>query len=101
MKRRSVVVSEDAVIDIEEARAFYERQERGLGEYFTSCLVSDLESLSFFAGIHSVRLGYQRMLLKRFPFAVYYDVLEDIVMVVAVLDMRRSPSNIEKRLKSG
>ncbi len=39
MKRRNVVVSDDAVIDIEDARAFYERQENGLGEYFISCLV--------------------------------------------------------------
>lgn len=98
MKKCSVVVSDDAVLDIEQARAFYERQEAGLGEYFAACLLSDLESLAFFAGIHSVWFGYYRMLCKRFPFAVYYDVADDLAMVVAVLDMRQNPASIGKRL---
>jgi hypothetical protein len=98
MKRKNVVVSEDAVVDLEKARAFYERQESGLGEYFIACLLSDLESLSFFAGIHSVWFGYYRMLSKRFPFAIYYESTEDLAVVVAVLDMRRNPATIAKRL---
>jgi hypothetical protein len=98
MKRKNVVVSEDVVVDIEEARAFYDRQERGLGDYFIACLLSDLEALVFFAGIHSVWFGYHRMLSKRFPFAIYYDVTDDLAVVVAVLDMRRNPSTIRKRL---
>jgi len=98
MKRRAVVVSDDAINDIEEARAFYEGVEGGLGEYFASSLMADLESLSFFAGIHSVWFGYHRMLCKRFPFAVYYEVVDELAMVVAVLDMRRDPSAIKGRL---
>ncbi|MDD5306772.1 MAG: type II toxin-antitoxin system RelE/ParE family toxin [Deltaproteobacteria bacterium] len=98
MKKRDVVVSEDAIVDIEEAPAFYDRQERGLGDYFISCLMSDLESLGFFAGIHSVWFGYHRMLAKRFPFAIYYDLVEELVVIMAVLDMRRNPSTIRKRL---
>jgi len=100
MRRRDVIVSDDAVFDIGEIRAFYERQQSGLGEYFISCLFSDLESLAFFAGIHSVCFGYHRMLCKRFPFAIYYDVLDDFALVVAVLDMRRNPSGIKERLKT-
>jgi hypothetical protein len=98
MKRRNVVLSEDAFADVEGARAFYDRQESGLGDYFLSCLVADLEALSFFAGIHARRLGHHRMLAKRFPFAIYYDVDEALAIVVAVLDMRRSPSAIKNRL---
>ncbi len=67
MRRRSVDVSDDAVTDIENARDFYERLESGLGEYFTACLIADLESLAFFAGIHSIWFGYHRMLCRRFP----------------------------------
>ena len=100
MKKRDVGLSSDALEDIEDARAFYERQEDGLGEYFASCMVSDLESLTFFAGIHSVWFGHHRMLCKRFPFAVYYDVLDDLALGVAVLDMRRNPATIKDRLKT-
>jgi hypothetical protein len=99
MRQRSVVVSDDAVVDIEEARAFYERQERGLGEYFVSCILADLEALSFFGGIHSIWFGYHRALAKRFPFAIYYDLKDDLVVVTAVMDMRRDPSAIKKRIR--
>lgn len=98
MIRRTVVVSEESVSDIEEARAFYDRQERGLGGYFVSCLMSDLESLVFFGGIHTVCFGYHRMLSKRFPFAIYDSLDDELVAVIAVLDMRRNPSAIKKRL---
>jgi plasmid stabilization system protein ParE len=98
MKRRQVVLSEDAFTDVEEARTFYERQEAGLGDYFLSCLIADLESLSFFAGIHSRLFGYYRMLAKRFPFAIYYDVAGELAVVAAVFDMRRDPSAIRSKL---
>jgi hypothetical protein len=45
----------------------------GLGRYFLETLVSDIESLRIFAGVHSIHFGkYYRLLSKRFPFAVYY-----------------------------
>lgn len=42
------------------------------------------------------RVGYHRMLSKRFPFALYYEVTEETTWVVAVLDMRRDPGGIQK-----
>jgi hypothetical protein len=98
MKRCRVVLSEDAVVDVERAIAFYDRQEEGLGRYFFSCLLSDLEALSFFAGIHAVHFGCHRALSRRFPFAIYYQVREDLAVVVAVLDMRRNPAAVSRRL---
>jgi len=41
---------------------------------------------------------YHRLLSKRFPFAVYYRVEEQAVLVYAVLDCRRRPAWIRKRL---
>jgi hypothetical protein len=32
------------------------------------------------------------MLASRFPFAIYYEVVDDIARVVAVLDMRKDPA---------
>ena len=52
---------------------FYEKQENGLGGYFIDSLFSDIDSLLIYAGIHPIYFGaYQRMLAKRFPFAIYY-----------------------------
>lgn len=78
--------------DLEEGYRFYESQADGLGTYFLDTLYSDIDSLAYFGGMHRIVLGYHRLLSKRFPFAVYYRVANDAVLVFAVLDCRRNPS---------
>lgn len=79
---------------------FYEGWEAGLGTYFLDCLFSDIDSLLVYAGIHQVIYGHRRCLSKRFPFAIYYCVEgNNVVRVHAVLDCRRNPLWIRKRLK--
>ena len=85
--------------DLIDGARFYEKQEEGLGSYFIDSLFSDIDSLLIYAGIHPVFFGfYHRMLAKRFPFAVYYKVTENVVTVHAVLDCRRNPAWTRKRL---
>lgn len=60
---------------------FYERQATGLGTYFLDSLYSDIESLRLHAGIHRRLFGYHRLLSKRFPFGVYYDVTDEEIRV--------------------
>ena len=93
-----VCISSDAEEDLIEGYWFYERQSIGLGDYFRSCLISDIEALAFYAGVHEVEFKYHRSLSKRFPFAIYYRVDGEVATVVAVLDARRSPQWIRKRL---
>ena len=92
MIQREVRVQEGAVLDLREAMTFYERQKKNLGDYFVDSLIVDLESLSFYAGIHSKKFGCFRMCAKRFPFAIYYDIVEDVVQVIGVLHMKRRPA---------
>jgi len=72
---------------------------RGLGDYFRSCLIADIESLAYYGGIHEVEHGFHRALSKRFPFCIYYSVNADVLIVVAVLDARRDPLWIRQRLE--
>lgn len=77
---------------------FYERQRHGLGDYFLSCLDSDVESLKLYAGIHRRVFGYHRLLSKRFPVAIYYDQHADEVRIWRILDCRRQPGWIKAQL---
>ncbi len=77
---------------------FYERQQSGLGEYFQESLFSDIESLRLYAGIHVKRFGFHRLFSERFPYAIYYDQIRTTVRVWAVLDSRREPRAIWKKL---
>jgi plasmid stabilization system protein ParE len=85
--------------DLIDGYRFYEMQAEGVGAYFLDSLYSDIDSLIISAGMHSVHFGkYHRLLSKRFPFAVYYRVEEQTVLVHAVLDCRRRPAWIRKKL---
>ena len=89
-----------AAQDLMDGFKFYEQQEGGLGEYFLDSLFSDIESLLIHAGIHPTYfLSYYRMLSKRFPFAVYYRIDGNDVLVYAVLDCRKNPASIRSRMK--
>ncbi|MBI5439059.1 MAG: type II toxin-antitoxin system RelE/ParE family toxin [Nitrosomonadales bacterium] len=95
MRVKILSVAED---DLEEGYRFHESQADGLGTYFLDTLYSDIDSLAYFAGMHRIVLGYHRLLSKRFPFAVYYQITGNEVTVFAVLDCRRNPSWIRGKL---
>ena len=86
--------------DLREGWYFYEQNAVGLGDYFLDCMQADVRSLQVFAGIHEMADGFHRMLAKRFPFAVYYLIENENIDVYAILDCRRDPEWIVKRLDS-
>jgi len=94
-----IQISESAYNDLDEGCLFYESQHVGLGSYFQESLFSDIDSLKIYAGIHSKHFGKYRLLSKRFPYAVYYSIKIDAVIVSAVLDCRRNPEWIRNKLK--
>ena len=95
-----IKILESAKQDLREGFHFYESQERGIGSYFLESLFSDIESLRLFGGIHAIHFGrYHRLLSKRFPFAIYYRIEAGEVRVYAILDCRRDPAWIRKRLQ--
>jgi len=93
-----IVLLSDASNDLDQGRQFYNKLQVGVGDYFYDSLISDIESLYLYAGIHPCHDGYHYMLARRFPFAIYYEVSNDMAIVVAVLDMRRSPAWIHSQL---
>lgn len=87
--------------DLAHGKAFYERRQSGLGEYFKQCLLADLESLKVYAGVHvTVSKNLHRMRSNRFPFAIYYRVQDKMVYVLAILPMRRRPIRIVQTLEA-
>jgi len=93
-----VQIHDEAIQDLVEGSRFYEMQSEGLGDYFLDSLFSDIDSLQVYAGIHEVSYGYHRLLSKRFPYAVYYRVENEVAQVYAVVDCRRDPAWIRSRL---
>ena len=93
-----VKILDEAERDLIDGSFFYEKRRPGLGEYFLNSLFSDVDSLRLYAGIHPIYFGCHRLLSKRFPFAIYDQTEGATTMVFAVLDCRRAPLTIERRL---
>jgi len=86
--------------DLRDGFRFYEEKERGLGSYFLESLYADIDSLRLFAGIHEVYFEkYHRALSKRFPYAIYYTLSDNVVYIHAVINCRRNPKWIKNKLK--
>jgi hypothetical protein len=95
-----IVIQPSALDDLRQGFHFYERQESGLGAYFLDSLFSDIDSLQLFGGIHSIHfVRFHRLLSKRFPYGIYYQVQGDSALVRAILDLRRDPKWIARKLK--
>ncbi|MBL9188720.1 MAG: type II toxin-antitoxin system RelE/ParE family toxin [Opitutaceae bacterium] len=95
----NLLILPSASDDLAEGFRFYERQAPGLGDYFRDSLIADIDLLPVSAGAHRRVFGWHRTLARRFPYAIYYSVQEQAVVVRAVLDCRRDPAWLRKKLK--
>ena len=94
MNIKNIIALEEVSFDLKIAEEFYEKQNKGLGGYFRDSILSDIESLWLYGGTHSRVFEVYRLLSKRFPYGIYYELQENIVIVVAILDLRQNPHNI-------
>ena len=99
MAIKEVVVLEEAAGDLEAGKVFYDQREAGIGAYFWDSLIADIESLYIFGGIHSREYELYRLLSKRFPYAVYYEINNNVAYVIAILPLRRNPAWREKSIR--
>ena len=94
-----IEILDQAEADLIEGFHFYETQQTGVGDYFLANLYADIESLRLYGGIHlKPYKNYHRLLSKRFPFAVFYTVMDKTVFIHAIVDCRRDPAWLRKRL---
>lgn len=95
---RRLVVSAPAEADLEEIAATEEarnpfRRQRFLDDFHATALRIAETALSY----QVVHRDVRRALLKQHPYAVFYRVLADDVLVVGVFHVRRSPRIIRRR----
>lgn len=94
-----IQVLRTAMQDLAKGRQFYDRQQEGVGDYFFDSLFSEIDSLTLYAGIHSIHFGFHRLLAKHFPFAIYYKIVNNEIIVFRILDCRSEPNQLRKTLE--
>lgn len=93
-----LVSDPQADIDIEAAFRWYENEQTGLGLEFLDELRAAYDRIvdGPFKYLQ-LRSYMRRALLKRFPYAVYFVVEDEIIVVLAVLHTSRDPAEWQRR----
>ncbi len=94
-----LILAPEAELDVAEAYAWYEKRRAGLGEEFLSSLEACLEGIrrqpEMYVLAHET---YRRALIRRFPFAVFYEYTGAEVTVYAVFHTSRDQEKWRQRL---
>jgi plasmid stabilization system protein ParE len=94
-----LVMAPEAGLDIAEAYLWYEDRRAGLGEEFLSSVEACLESIrrrpEMYPAVHE---GCRRSLIRRFPYAVFYELSEATATIYAAFHTSRNPDKWRQRL---
>jgi len=83
----------------ETAFEWYEREQVGLGFEFLDELRAAYNRLISYPLAYQVqRLGIRRALTRRFPYAVFYCIEEEVIVILAVLHTARDPAEWQHRV---
>ena len=99
MKQYRLEAQPAVELDIESTFDWYETEELGLGREFLDQLREAYNRMleNPFA-FQDLRLGIRRALTRRFPYAIYFTVNEDTILVLAVLHCARDPAEWQQRI---
>jgi len=90
----------EAERDIEDAAAWYEKQQEGLGSKFLDEISSTSDMISKNPDLYPVIYRRtRRAIIQRFPFAIYYRVEKTAIVVIAVMHGSRHPRRWQKRTR--
>lgn len=94
----ALTIRREAEADISEAFQYYESCRSNLGSDFLLCIEGSLSRIQ--KNPEQYKVVYKRIhraLVNRFPYGIYYTVLGDDVVVLAVLHARRNPEYWKSR----
>lgn len=98
MTEYRLVAQPQADLDIEATYRWYESERSGLGTEFLHELRSTYDRIvQGPLKYQELRSGIRRALIQRFPYAVYFAVEVEIVIVLAVLHASRDPAEWQRR----
>jgi plasmid stabilization system protein ParE len=85
-----VVFAAEAEADALDAFRWYEEQRAGLGAQFRDAVESAVAGIGDSPLLYAIQYrDLRRILVRRFPYAIYYRIYPSVVVVVAVVHGRR------------
>ena len=97
---RRIILLPEAEVDLREGYWWYENQDFGLGDEFLRCVEAAFSRISDNPLHYPVRFDdFRRILVRRFPFAIYFDFNEHSVFVHYVFHCSQHPRRLIDRLR--
>ena len=89
-----------AKIELQKAINYYEECQPGLGLEFAREVYSTIQRIIHFPEAWSkLSKNTRRCLTNRFPYGVIYQITEDEIFIIAVMQLNREPDYWKKRIK--
>ena len=86
-------------LDIEAAFEWYEREEFHLGfEFLDELRNAYVRILDHPLAYQSLRSGIRRALARRFPYAIFFSIQGEVIVILAVLHTARDPEEWQRRI---
>ena len=96
---KPAVLSPHALRDAAAATQWYEKRELGLGSEFVRALEECLSRIQQDPTLHRViKPPYRKILMRRFPFQVIYEIRDDSFWILAVYHAKRDPQQLQRRM---
>jgi plasmid stabilization system protein ParE len=94
-----LIIAPEAEQDINEAYDWYEARRVGLGEEFLSRVDACIQAIRRTPEMHAtVHENYRRGLVRRFPYAIFYEFASRTVTVYCVFHTSQNPDKWRQRL---
>lgn len=94
-----LIIAPEVEHDLADAYEWYEERQPGLGDEFLGCVDACVQRIrqgpTHYAPIHE---NHRRALVRRFPYAIFYEFDDGVVTVYCVIHTSRDPAKWRRRL---
>ena len=97
---RQIIVRPEAEQEVQQAFDWYEEQSEGLGLEFLRAIEACLSGITRNPFAYTVAKvpNVRRALVRRFPYALFYLVDDEAIVVIAVFNVKRRPIDWSRRV---
>ncbi|CAN5389149.1 type II toxin-antitoxin system RelE/ParE family toxin [soil metagenome] len=97
---RQILVRPEAESEVQQAFNWYEKQSEGLGFEFLRAIEACLSGVKRnpFAYTIIKNPNVRRAIIRRFPYALFYLVDDEAIVVIAVFNVKRRPIDWQQRV---
>ncbi len=95
-----IVLARIAEWELEHAQRWYESKQVGLGLVFLGEVDATIDRIRESPEMYAkVKKNYRQALVRRFPYAIYYEFNQGTVTVYSIFNCSQDPAKLDERLR--